>query len=212
MVHLVSVELPRPRCHDGRARAHRVAHEGGLPASTGSRYRCRPGVLPQSVGHESAAMAAQVTLDGHTPSHRTLRLLRPEDPKWKYVHVRSCRYLNNIVEQHHRAIKRRCAWMTGFKSLRNAAILIAEVDLTHRIRKRQFSLGLGRQRRAWSLKQLRERALAWGSDYPLTDCSHWATANAPEPIADGNSFLPSETSRCAVRRIASAEMRAYTGL
>lgn len=154
----------------------------------------------------------KVTLDGHTPSHRALRLLRPEDPKWKYVHVRSCRYLNNIVEQHHRAIKRRCAWMTGFKSLRNAAILIAEIDLTHRIRKRQFSLGLGRQRRAWSLKQLRERALAWGSDYPLTDCSHWATANAPEPIADGNSFLPSETSRCAVRRIASAEMRAYTGL
>ena len=39
----------------------------------------------------------KVTLDGHVPSHRALRLLRREDPKWKYVVVRSCRYLNNIV-------------------------------------------------------------------------------------------------------------------
>lgn len=28
-------------------------------------------------------------------------------------------------------------------------------------RKRQFSFGLGRQRRAWPLKQLWDRALAW---------------------------------------------------
>jgi transposase-like protein len=27
----------------------------------------------------------KVTLDGHTPSHRALRLLRRENPKWKYV-------------------------------------------------------------------------------------------------------------------------------
>ncbi len=39
----------------------------------------------------------KVTLDGHTPSHRLLRLLRRENPKWKYVEVRSCKYLNNIV-------------------------------------------------------------------------------------------------------------------
>jgi transposase-like protein len=59
----------------------------------------------------------KVTLDGDVPSHRALRLLRREDPKWKYVVVRSCRYLNNIVEQDHRAIKRRCAWMTGLSRL-----------------------------------------------------------------------------------------------
>jgi hypothetical protein len=58
----------------------------------------------------------KVTLDGHTPSHRALRLLGRENPKWKYVEVRSCKYLNNIVEQDHRAIKRRCASMKGFKS------------------------------------------------------------------------------------------------
>jgi transposase-like protein len=73
------------------------------------------------------------------------------------VVVRSCRYLNNIVEQDHRAIKRRCAWMTGFESFRSAANTLAGIE---RIRKRQFSFGRGRQRRAWSLKQLWDRALA----------------------------------------------------
>jgi len=102
----------------------------------------------------------KVTLDGHTPSHRALRLLRRENPKWKYVEVRTCKYLNNIVEQDHRAIKRRCASMKGFKSFTNAAITIAGIELAHRIHKRQFSFGLGRPRRHCSLKVRWQRALA----------------------------------------------------
>ena len=102
----------------------------------------------------------KVTLDGNSASHRALRLLRREHHRWKYVTVRSCRYLNNIVEQDHRAIKRRCASMTGFKSFSNASITLAGIELAHRIRKRQFSFGPGRQRRAWSLKPLWDRALA----------------------------------------------------
>jgi transposase-like protein len=86
----------------------------------------------------------KVTLDGHVPSHRALRLLRREDPRWRNVEVRSCKYLNNIIEQDHRAIKRRCASMTGFKSFDNAAITIAGIELAHRINKRQFSFGVGR--------------------------------------------------------------------
>jgi transposase-like protein len=76
------------------------------------------------------------------------------------VEVRSCKYLNNIIEQDHRAIKRRCASMKGFKSVANAGITIAGIELAHRIHKRQFSFGLGRQRRNWSLKQRWQRALA----------------------------------------------------
>src|SRR5271163_4509375 len=60
----------------------------------------------------------KVTLDGHVPSHRALRLLRRE-------------------------IKRRCASMAGFKSFGNAAITIAGIELAHRIHKRQFSFGVG---------------------------------------------------------------------
>jgi len=43
--------------------------------------------------------------------------------------------LNNLIEQDHRAIKRRCASMAGFKAFANAAITIAGIALTHRIRK-----------------------------------------------------------------------------
>jgi hypothetical protein len=71
------------------------------------------------------------------------------------VEVRSRKYLNNIVEQDHRAIKRRCASMKGFKSFTNAAITLAGIELSHRIHKRQFSFGLGRLRRNFSLKVLR---------------------------------------------------------
>jgi len=80
---------------------------------------------------------------------------------WRNVLVRTSRYLNNVVEQDHRAIKRRCASMAGFKSFATAAVTIAGIELAHRIRKRQFMLSrtyrrLGR----WSLKKEWAIALA----------------------------------------------------
>lgn len=63
-------------------------------------------------------------------------------------------------EQDHRAIKRRCASMMGFKSFVNASITISGIELAHRIHKRQFSLGPGRRPWYWPLKQQWERALA----------------------------------------------------
>jgi transposase-like protein len=82
----------------------------------------------------------KVMLVGYVPSHRALRLLRREDSRWRNVEVRTCKYLKNIVEQDHRAIKRRCASMAGFKSFDNAAITLAGIELAHRIHKRQFSI------------------------------------------------------------------------
>ena len=87
-------------------------------------------------------------------------LLGDEDTKWKSVKVRCCRYLNNVVEQDHRAIKRRCASMLGLKSFETAAITFAGIELAHRIRKGQFSFGQNDQCANWSLKQCWDRALA----------------------------------------------------
>jgi transposase-like protein len=67
----------------------------------------------------------KVNLDGNAATHRALRLLRQENPVWRPVVIRSCRYLNNIVEQDHRAIKRRCAPMLALKSFPTAAITLA---------------------------------------------------------------------------------------
>jgi transposase-like protein len=96
----------------------------------------------------------KVNLDGNAATHRALRLLRQENPVWRHVVVRSCRYLNNIVEQDHRTIKSRCASMLGLKSFRTAAVTLAGVELAHRIRKRQFYFGRGRPSRFCSLKDL----------------------------------------------------------
>jgi transposase-like protein len=102
----------------------------------------------------------KVTLDGHVPSHRALWLLRREHPCWRNVKVRTIKYLNNLIEQDHRAIKRRCVSMAGFKSFKNAATTIAGIEIAHRIRKGQFSFGRGRSRPGWSRKDECAFALA----------------------------------------------------
>lgn len=81
-----------------------------------------------------------INLDGNRATHQGLKELGGEDPRWCSVHVRANRYINNLVEQDHRAVKRRCAAMHGLKSFDTAAITIAGVELAHRIRKRQFAL------------------------------------------------------------------------
>jgi transposase-like protein len=50
---------------------------------------------------------------------------------------RQCKYLNNIVEQDHRFIKRICKPMLGFKSYPSACRTIAGIEAMHMIRKRQ---------------------------------------------------------------------------
>jgi len=63
----------------------------------------------------------------------------------KRIVVRQVRHLNNIVEQDHRAIKRRTRPMLGFKNVRCALILLAGIELMHMIKKRQMKNGGGRQ-------------------------------------------------------------------
>jgi putative transposase len=54
------------------------------------------------------------------------------------VEVRQVKYLNNIVEQDHRAIKRMVRAMLGFKAFWSAAITIAGIEIMHMIRKGQL--------------------------------------------------------------------------
>ena len=56
------------------------------------------------------------------------------------IALRQVKYLNNIVEQDHRAIKRVTRPMLGFKSFRSAANALAGVELMHMIRKGQFDV------------------------------------------------------------------------
>jgi transposase-like protein len=56
------------------------------------------------------------------------------------IEIRQVKYLNNIVEQDHRAIKRQTRPMLGFKSFWSAAVTLAGVELMHMIRKGQLLL------------------------------------------------------------------------
>src|SRR5271168_2089148 len=55
------------------------------------------------------------------------------------IEMRQVKYLNNILEQDHRAIKRAVRPMLGFKSFCSAAITLAGIELMHMIRKGQLS-------------------------------------------------------------------------
>jgi putative transposase len=55
------------------------------------------------------------------------------------IEIRQVKYLNNIVEQDHRAVKRLVRPMLGFKTFRSAAVTLTGIELMHMIRKGQLS-------------------------------------------------------------------------
>jgi putative transposase len=49
------------------------------------------------------------------------------------IKIRQTKYLNNIIVQDHRAIKRRTRPMLGFKKFRCARILLGGIEMAHMI-------------------------------------------------------------------------------
>jgi putative transposase len=56
----------------------------------------------------------------------------------KKIKIRRVKYLNNIVEQDHRSIKRRISITTGFKEFESAQRTLAGIEIVHIIRKEQI--------------------------------------------------------------------------
>ena len=54
------------------------------------------------------------------------------------IKIRQNKYLNNIIEQDHRAIKRRTRPMLGFETFRCARILLGGVEIMHMVAKGQM--------------------------------------------------------------------------
>jgi transposase-like protein len=55
------------------------------------------------------------------------------------IKIRQSKYLNNLVEQDHRVIKRRTRPMSGFKTFRCARILLAGIEVMHMIAKNDMN-------------------------------------------------------------------------
>jgi putative transposase len=55
----------------------------------------------------------------------------------KPIRIRQSAYLNNRIEQDHRAVKRRIRSMLGFKSLSSARVILGGIEMVHMMRKGQ---------------------------------------------------------------------------
>jgi putative transposase len=77
-----------------------------------------------------------VTIDKSGPNLAALDALNAE--RDTPIKIRQNKYLNNIVEQDHRAIKRRTRPMLGFKNFRRARVLLSGIELAHMIAKGQM--------------------------------------------------------------------------
>jgi len=62
------------------------------------------------------------------------------------IKIRQSKYLNNVVEQDHRAIKRVVRPMLGFKRFRCARIIVSGIELMHMIAKGQMLASTGPER------------------------------------------------------------------
>ena len=57
----------------------------------------------------------------------------------RFIEIIQIKYLNNIIEQDHRFIKRITKPMQGFKAFASAQATLAGIELAHMIRKKQFN-------------------------------------------------------------------------
>ena len=72
------------------------------------------------------------TLSGWAPGQ-----VRSERPPMT-IAIRQVKYLQNVVDQDHRAVKRMTRPMLGFKAFDAAQCTLAGVELMHMIKKRQM--------------------------------------------------------------------------
>jgi putative transposase len=88
----------------------------------------------------------KVTIDKSGANKAALDALQEETGQT--IEIRQSKYLNNLVEQDHRVIKRIIRPMLGFKSFRSGQITLQGIELMHRIKKGQLVSGDSQNRSA----------------------------------------------------------------
>src|SRR5438309_3156264 len=80
----------------------------------------------------------KITIDGSEANAAAIKSYNEEHGTT--IVIRQVKYLNNVVEQDHRAVKRVTRPMLGFKSFEAAQCTLAGVELMHMLKKRQMVL------------------------------------------------------------------------
>jgi putative transposase len=82
-----------------------------------------------------------ITIDGSDANEAAIKCYN--DDHGTHIIIRQVKYLNNIVEQDHRAVKRVTRPMLGFKSFDAAQDTLIGIELMHMIKKRQMMVEAG---------------------------------------------------------------------
>jgi putative transposase len=82
-----------------------------------------------------------ITIDGSEANEAAIKSYNEEHGT--HIIIRRVKYLNNIVEQDHRGVKRVIRPMLGFKSFDAAQGTLAGIELMHMIKKRQMVVEAG---------------------------------------------------------------------
>ena len=90
--------------------------------------------LRKAIGHHG--VPEKITIDKSGANTAAIESYNAEHEA--DIAIRQIKYLNNIVEQDHRAVKRVARPMLGFKSFRSAAVTLAGIELMHMVRKGQL--------------------------------------------------------------------------
>jgi len=83
----------------------------------------------------------KITIDGSAANEAAIKSYN--EAHGTNIIIRQVKYLNNIVEQDHRAVKRVTRPMLGFKSFEAAQDTLAGIELMHMIKKRQMMVAAG---------------------------------------------------------------------
>lgn len=79
-----------------------------------------------------------INIDKSGSNFSAIRAVNKRSLSAKSIKIRQCKYLNNIIEQDHRHIKRRICITTGFKEFESAQRTISGIEIINIIRKNQI--------------------------------------------------------------------------
>ncbi|HGE5782755.1 TPA: IS6 family transposase [Bacillus pseudomycoides] len=82
-----------------------------------------------------------ITIDKNPAYPVAIEELKNEKKMPVGIQIRRVKYLNNIVEQDHRFIKKRVRSMLGFKSFRTATYILSGIEAMHMMKKKQLHQG-----------------------------------------------------------------------
>jgi putative transposase len=90
--------------------------------------------LRQAIGRHG--VSETITIDGSEVNEAAIK--RYNEAYGTHITIRQVKYLNNVIEQDHRAVKRVTRPMIGFKTFAAAQTTLVGIELTHMIKKRQL--------------------------------------------------------------------------